>query len=232
MIDFREVHVPTVTHIGTLDWPVDDLRPSRDGPALAVSSRPDVWRRILRSNAPEVTLGCSNALWIDGFSISPAGRDALSSWAGMRGYLEACTVHCAAWVDPETGAFRESMHASEAEARIHAGASGSLSAEDGFRLLPRALARLGRWHDPFDWFGGALLLYAREVIILKRPLICGIWWEEAIDEAVGAAPCGQLLPEAFARFDVELADGDTAPLTDVHPAMKPVGAKPVELLWS
>lgn len=232
MIDFKERHIPVVTHIGTLDWSAEDLRPGRDGPALAVSNRPDAWRNILRSNAPDVVLSCSNALWVDGFSIGPDGRGGLMRWGKMREYLDPCPVWCATWIDPDTGEFREATRGTRAEAQAAAGASGSVAEDEGARLRPRALARLGRWQDPFDWFGAILLLYTREVIVLKRPLICGVWWDEPVDLTAGIAPSGQLLPDAFARFEVDIGAAETVGFTEAYPGLVQIGAKPMELLWS
>lgn len=226
MIGFREVHIPRVSHVGALDRDPAELCPSDDGPALAVSDCPALWRRYIGSNAPAITLFCSNALWVDGFSLDHDAQDALRRWACMMGYARPTAVWRATRVDLEDGAFRESQHATAEAARHAAAPQGAVFEDDGLTLTPRALARLGRWQDPFAWFAGSLILYTREVIIPKRPLICGIWWRDAVDEAAKSAPMGQLLPEGLERFDVEAETGEMIPLRTACPDLRPMGVRP------
>lgn len=227
----KEIHIPTVTHIGFLNREKADLNPSRDGPGLAVSDCPDAWRQISRSNAPDVILSHSAALWVDALSFSPNCIVEIQDWARDAGYLEPCQVWHANWTDDETGAFREETCASYEAALAHTHCPEAIMQDNGWCLGRRALKRLGRWGDPLNYHNGILILYTREVIIPKRPLICGIWWCEPLDLASGIAPSGQLMPEALEKFDVEDEDGDFVPFKEAFPDYVPIGARPSELLW-
>lgn len=226
----KEIHIPTVTYIGFLNRDVSDLGPSRDGPALAVTDCPDAWRQISRSNAPEIILTHSAALWVDALAFTPECIAEIVSWAKARSYIAPCQVWHTTWTDPETGAFREATRASYEEALALCGTQEAIMQDTGFSLQRRALKRLGRWHDPLDHYNAILILYTREFIIPKRPLICGIWWRETLDIASGTTPSGQLMPEALGKFDVEDGDGDLIPFNEAFPDFVALGANPTELL--
>ncbi len=220
-----------VIHIGHLDRTREDLAPSRDGPAIAVSDCPDAWRRISGANAPEVVLVNPTALWLDALAFTPDCIDEIRAWAMARRYLLPCPVFQAAWIDPKTRALRDSTRRTREEATRDCGDPAMVTEGEGFLLQPLALKRLGRWHDPLDWFNAAVTLYTREVIIPKRPLVCGIWWSEAEDAETGTAPGAQLFPEALHNFEVEDENGDMIPFAEAFPDFHPIGAKPVTLIY-
>lgn len=228
----KEIHIPLVTHTGFLDREKTALQVSRDGPGIAVSTCPDIWRQITRTNAPDVVLSHSAALWVDAFAFTPNCIEEIISWAKAQGYLSPCPVWHANWIDEETGAFRETTRLSYEAALRDCGSADAIMRDTGLCLQARAVKRLGRWHDHLDYYNAALILYTREVIIPKRPLICGIWWNEVVDIPGGVAPSGQLMPEALAKFDVENDDGDLVPFSDAFPDFKYLGAKPVTMIYN
>lgn len=206
------LHIPRVTHIGHLDREAGVLAPSRDGPALAVSTCPEIWRQITRSNAPDIVLFNPTALFVDAFSFTPRCMDEIQSWAVINGYIAPCPAVSACWVDPQTNAFHDALFETGDAARATAGPGADIQEIEGHTLSRRALKRLGRaWHNPLDWYGACLLLYTREIIVPKRPLVCGIWWSEALDIPSGIAPGGQLLPDAFSTFNLLDEDEEEGP---------------------
>lgn len=227
----REIHIPFVTHIGHLDQSREDLAPSRDGPALAVSTCPDIWQAMLGSNAPHVELFNPTALWVDGFAFTPDCMDEIASWAVRSRYMDPARVYTASWVDPQTGKLKDDLFITEDDARKASGPDGMIFDMEGYHLSSRAQKRLGRWHNPVDWYGAAVILYTREVIIPKRPLVVGVWWHEAHDPDTRSAPGGQLLPEGIDKFEVEDDDGDMISFSSAYPEYTKMGAKPV-LLFS
>lgn len=226
----KTIHLPKVTHIGHLDRDLSMLEPGRDGPSLAVTDRPDLWREITRANAPEITLFNPTALWVDAFAFSPNCTDDIAAWALVQGYISPCISHMADWVDPDTGRLHNEVFETHEAAVQRCQDPKCVIEMEGYRLSPRALKRLGRWSNPVDWHGAILILYTREVIIPKRPLVVGIWWAEVHDPASGTAPNGQLMPEGLRGFEVEDAHGDMVPLHDAYPQLQTIGARPLELV--
>lgn len=227
----KKYHLPRVTHIGHLDRAPEDLTPSRDGPAIAVSDRPEVWRQITRANAPEITLYNSAALWVDALAFTANCIDEIREWAIDQGYIRACQVWHATWIDDDTGALRDSTRSTYEAALKDAGGADAVMKGEGFSVSPRALKRLGRWPDILDWYGAAITLYTREVIIPKRPQYVGIWWREIEDPDAGTAPSGQVFPEALKNFDVEDEFGDMIPFEEAFPDFTAIGARPVTLKY-
>lgn len=173
----------------------------------------------------------SAALWVDALAFTPDCMTEITAWAKQRDYLASCQVWHANWTDPDTGAFKEATRASYEAALALCGAQEAVMQDTGLCLQRRALKRLGRWSDPLDYYNAILILYTREVIIPKRPLICGLWWREALDIASGIAPGGQLMPEALGKFDIEDEDGDLVSFDNAFPDFVALGANPTELLW-
>lgn len=224
-----------VIHIGHLASDPTNLAPSRDGPGIAVCTSPDAWRAITRANAPEVRLVNPLAMWVDALEFTDTCLGEIRSWMMARRYMRALPVWGVSLHDEVTGRFTEKVFATKAEAAGAVGRTEAAEAEaeargegavtelEGFRLTGSALKRLARWPDPLDWYSAAILLYTREVIIPKRPLVCGVWWNEVEDLPSGVAPGGVLFPEALTRFEVEDEDGDRLPFADAFPAYSPLG---------
>ena len=227
----KELHIPDVIHIGHLDRDLRDLRPTRDGPAISVSQNPQAWRQITRSNAPEVTLHNSTGLWVDALAFTPQCMEEIRRWGVFNRYIDAGPVWHAVRIDPETDLGVETLHDSYEAALAVAGRQDAIMRDSGYFLSPKAMKRLGRWHDRLEWYGGLLILYTREVIIPKRPLICGIWWNEVEDLENGIAPSGQLLPEGLRNFYIEDDMGDMIPFEERYPGFTAPGAKPTLLFW-
>lgn len=227
----KEIHIPSVTHIGHLDQTEEYMAPSHDGPALSVSTCPETWQSMIGSNAPHVKLFNSTALWVDAFSFTPDCMDEIARWSVKSGYMNREKCFTASWEDPDTGKLVDNIFASESEARDASGPEGLIFDLDGYRMSPRALKRLGRWHNPLDWYGATLILYTREIIIPKRPLTVGIWWREAVDPLTGSAPRGQLMPEGLKGFEVEDRAGDMIPFSEAFPNYRKIGAREISLIY-
>lgn len=227
-----------VIHIGHLDSDPATLTPSRDGPGIAVCENPDAWRAITRANAPEVRLVNPLAMWVDALAFTAGCILEIQNWMITRRYMRRVPAWTVGLHDEETGAFTEKTFATRAEAAAAAGRTEAVEIEaatrgagaamelEGFRLSAQALRRLGRWPDPLDWYSAAILLYTREVIAAKRPLVCGVWWNETEDLPAGVAPGGVLFPEALARFEVETEDQDLLAFHDAFPGYIPIGIAP------
>lgn len=225
----KTIHIPYVTHVGHLDRRAEDLTSGRDGPSLAVSTIPQDWQKITGSNAPHVSMFCSNALWIDAFAFTGDCMNEIAAWAVAQQYMTPKLCWAASWNDPQTGQIREELFLDEQSAKAGSAPDAMIDEIEGYEIAPRALRRLGRWHNPLDWYGAALILYTREVVIPKRPLIAGIWWSEPLDVTQGVAPGGQLMPDALERFSVEDSRGDMCPFSEVFPEYSLIGARSVTL---
>ena len=233
-----------VVHIGHLNQSADELKPSRDGFGIAVSESPEAWRAITRANAPDVVLHNPRAMWLDALSYSGACMDEITAWMRARRYILPVPVWHAQWIDEASGDFRDGTWATREEAAKAAGLTleqelaaaargeGVTMEGDGYRLTPMALKRLGRWHDPLDWFNAAIMLHTREVVMLKQPLVCGVWWDEVEDIPGKVAPGGVLFPEALRHFEVETEDGDVIPFAEAFPQFTVLGAAAPELAWA
>lgn len=225
--------VRSVTHIGHLD-PADAAgRPSWDGAGIAVSSNPEDWRRIGGLNGPEHQLNFWDAQWVDILSWDADDHRELASWMQMRGYMKPCRVFHVTVYDEDQDSFVDHVEPDLERAALRAGRTadeeleaqargeGAVTEEDGYRLGPKAIRRLGgpeRWTDPLDWFNGAALLYCREVVLPKREHIVGIWWGQPRDAEAKLSDYGVLFPERLGLFDIFDAETEeTRPAADAFP---------------
>ncbi|MCW3782507.1 hypothetical protein [Defluviimonas salinarum] len=225
-----EKHIPKVTHIGFLDRPAAERRPTIDGPGISVSTHPEDWRAIAGLNGPEMVLRFTAAKWVDALEFSDEDRAEVVAWMLAQDYARAVTGWTATRYDEEADDFIEQTFESREAAARFAGRSleeeiaaeargqGAVMEEETYRLTRRALKRLVRWPDPLRWFDGAVLLYCREVVLPKRPLVVGVWWGEAHDRRARSCPSGVLFPERLDLFDVVDEDGDFVPFADAAPS--------------
>ncbi|WP_411840043.1 hypothetical protein [Paracoccus sp. ME4] len=225
--------VRSVAHIGHLD-PADAAgRPSKDGPGIAVSVNPEDWRRIGGLNGPEHNLTFWGAQWVDILSWDANDHQELASWMLMRGYMKPCRVFHVSIYDEDQDSFidhvepdleraaRRAGRSAEAELEAQARGEGAVTEEDGYRLGPKALRRLGgaeRWTDALDWFNGAALLYCREVVLPKRQHIVGMWWGQPREAEAKLSDYGVLFPERLGLFDVHDEEtGESTPAIERFP---------------
>lgn len=178
--------VPRVTHIGHLDSPRAERRPSLDGPGIAVSSNPEDWRRMRGLNGPEYRFDFAPAEWLDVMAFSPQDIAELQRWGLRLEYVSECQIWHACYFDEETDEFVDFQTLDRGEAAAKMGrtlneevagaACGDpyVAVSKGWALTKRAMARLGgiaHWPDALRWFDGLALLYAREVVLKKRPFV-------------------------------------------------------------
>lgn len=232
MITIKELHIPSVTHIGYLDeqfLPAVNEKPTRDGFGISVSTDPAFWQKAMQRNTPGIRFFNPSALWLDALAMTLEDQMALRKWMLNRRYMEAVPVWKTLVFDAETADVRDLtfLHESEAcrvagvdmqadrEARLRD--AGVVSEDIGYVLRPRAIKLLERYADTLDWFSAAVLLYAREVILPKRPLMVGVWWSELPDPANKSGPYGVLFPEALTEYTVETEDGDDLAFTEAFP---------------
>lgn len=218
-----------VVHIGHLDRNPSDLAPSLDGPGISVSIDPDLWRSFSGANAPDIVLENSSALWVDALSFGPDDVREVAAWMVQRNYMKATKLWEVMVFDEATGDFVERAFLDRGDAAMAAGRTldeeiaaaargeGSAMEIDSYVLQSRALKRLKRWPDPLRWYDAAILLYVREVVLPKRPLVVGIWWDEATVRDSLAAPRGVLFPEALDSFSIENDEGDLVPFRQAFP---------------
>lgn len=208
-----------VTHVGHLDG-VADRAPSLDGPGLSVSDNPEAWRRIRGLNAPGIRLTSPHAQWLDGFGIGPEGIEEIRSWAIAQGFMRMIPVWRGIEMDPRSGEVvdltftsleegaRHFGHTPEQEIEDQERGEGALQPETAPALTPRGARVLERWPGCAEsWEQAAILIYTREVVIVKRPFIAGVWWPEQEDTTAGTAPSGSLFPERLHLFTAETEDG-------------------------
>lgn len=226
--------IKEVTHIGHLGADDEMLaqKSSDDGPGISVSTDPDTWRQVAGLNGEEVSLYCPSAHWVDAMALTPEDRRDIERWALMNRIISPCTHWVVNYFDEETEEFIEfrTRHRDEAAGRIGrtveeeiaAAATGNAACDvvDGYQLRPNALKKLVRWPDPLRWEDAIVLLYVREVVMVKTPLVVGIWWDEAYSCEDRSAPRGTIFPEALGAFEVETPDGDILSVAEAYPDLK------------
>lgn len=212
-------HQPVVYHVGHLE---DAAQACPVGEGIIVTSDPDSWRGIKGANGPEWEFCCSDALWVDMLALKEQDHRELQQWMLLPAnrYMRPSTIHVTNRYCSDADEFVERRFTSlqDAAAFLNIGVQDELEARERgqgqiedvetFLLTRRALRRLSREHDPLDWFSAAAFLYVREVVMPKRPLVVGLWWNEAASRDAGTAPHGILMPEALVNFTVE---GDDVP---------------------
>lgn len=221
-------HHPVVYHIGHLE---NEAHACPVGGGITVTTDPGTWRQIKGANGPEWELSCSDAHWVDMLSFTAQDHCELQQWMMLQSnrYMEPATAFVTnTWSDTAQD-FLERHHASLEDATASLGISvademkarargqGAVEEVDTFRLKRRGLKRLAADHDPFDWFSAAAFLYVREVVMVKRPLVVGLWWGEVASRETGTAPHGLLLPEALVSFTVEGDELDEQLFVDAFP---------------
>lgn len=223
-----ERHQPVVYHVGHLE---DEAHACPVGAGITVTSDPETWRAIKGANGPEWELRCSDALWVDMLSFTAQDHRELQQWMMLPAnrYMRPATAYVTNRYCDEAEDFQERLFASLEEAATALGITvaeetgarlsghGQVEELETFQLTRRALKRLTRDHDPFDWFSAAAFLYVREVVLPKRPLIVGLWWEEVGSRDTGTAPHGILMPEALVNFTVEGDEVDETFFVDAFP---------------
>lgn len=197
-----------------------------------VSERPQEWRSILGLNGPEWKLRYSAAQWVDAMGIDDQTYRELEAWMMIAGndYMRPKRLFVThVWdedgvvlVEQRFQVFAEaakSVGRSEEEEREAASAgNGAVEELEGYVLTKRALKRLGgNWSDPTRWFDAAAILYTRDVIMPKKPLVVGLWWREAFSRDGKSAESGLVFPEALSLFDVEDEEGDIKSFTEQFP---------------
>ncbi|MEY8802012.1 hypothetical protein AB9K35_17010 [Leisingera sp. XS_AS12] len=237
--------IPIVSHIGHLARGSDERKPSVDGPGVAVSTCPELWRSIKGLNGPEYVLEYPPAEWIDVMSFNGSDIDELTAWMRMKRYMEPAQVWSVTWYDEDAGDFSEFKSLNRAEAAAKVGrtleqeiaaamdGAGATDCEDSFVLTRRAMARLGgvqNWPDPLQWFDAAVLLYAREVVLPKRPFVMGVWWDQPRNAEAGVADYGVLFPERAHLFEIEDEEGEVRSFSETFPEFAPDKHAGVKLL--
>lgn len=234
MPHIRTKVIKEVTHIGHLSSDADLLasRPSDDGPGISVSTDPDMWRQVAGLNGEDISLYCPSAHWVDAMAFTPQDRHDIERWALMSRIIAPCAYWVVNYVNEETGEFVEfrTRHRDEAAGRIGrtveeeiaAAATGNAACElvDGYQLRPNALKKLVRWPDPLRWEDAIVLLYVREVVMVKTPLVVGIWWDEAESREDKSGPRGTIFPEALGAFEVETPEGDILSVAEAYPELE------------
>lgn len=217
-----------VTHIGHLDG--ERRRPaSFDAFGVAVSDQPEVWRGVAGLNGPEWLFSNTAAEWLDVHAFEREDIEGIEQWMLMKRYMVPVTAWAVDWEDPDTGVWCDGVFESRDEAAAKIGRSAAeeekLDAEfasgttaiETFRLEKRAVHRLGGWPDRLRWFDAAVILYAREVVLPKRPLFVGIWWDEPAHREAKTAPYGLIFPERIEAFTVEDEEGREMSFREAFP---------------
>lgn len=228
----RARHIPVVYHVGHLDRAPGDRRPSVDGPGIAVSQHPDDWRQIAGLNGPEHRLEYKPAQWLDALSFDDNDIREIVTWMINRDYMVPVTTWRVESYDDAKDDFVEFVSRDRVAAAARVGRSleeeieaadrgeGAVEVVEGYQLRPRAMARLAgvpNWPDPLRWFEAAILLYAREVVLEKRPFIVGVWWDEPREPKAGLSGYGVLFPERAQHFLVEDEMGVEHAFRDAFP---------------
>lgn len=218
-----------VYHIGHLDRPQSERKPTLDGPMVAVSTQPEDWRAIAGLNGPEYRMEFQPAQWLDVLAMTKEDIDEVIAWMLERDYMRAGPVYQTNLFNEETGDFEERTFVDMGAAVAHVAQSCphiadpelAVIEEDGYQLKPRGLARLGgvaHWPDRLRWFDGAMQLYLREVLAPKRGHVVGLWWSEPRDTDQGLSGYGLMLPERAHLFEVEDEEtGESKPFHEAFP---------------
>ena len=226
-----------VKHIGHFDQSGAQRRATFDGPGIAVSTHPEAWRGIAGLNGPEWELTYTAAHWVDALSFTDEDLEEIQEWMVMMRYMHAVTAWVVDCVD-EKGEIIDRAFSTRKEAAAAIGSTLELEEAgdatfdsrtteiDSFMLEKRAMARLGGWPDPLRWHDAAILLFTREVIMPKRPLVMGVWWDEPLAPERGLCPSGVLFPERLGLFDIEDEEGVVRPFRDAFPDFVIPGEEP------
>lgn len=227
--------IPKVTHIGQFESVSERLKPGYEGPGFVVSDDPAGLRQATGMNGPEVILACSTAEWVDPLCFEDKDHQELQYWMQheKNRYMTPVTTYQVMVEDLDAEDLVErtfldfaeackAVRRSEEEERAAAAQSwGAVEAVEGFMLTRRAIKRLGgNWPDPLRWFDAAVLLYTREVVMVKRPFVVGIWWNEPASRADGTAPHGVVFAEALCDFTVRDEDDEDVPFIEAFPQVE------------
>ena len=221
--------IPEVIHTGHLSSEPDMLRASLDGPGISVSTDPDFWRQAAGLNGPDIYLYRSDAHFVDVMAFTPEERREIEVWALRNRHITRCSYWVVDYFDETLEDFVEFRSTSREAAAAKVGRSvedevkaalthsNACDVVDGYQLRPAAMKKLGRWPDPLNWEAAIVMIYVREVAMVKMPQIVGIWWDEAPSQEDASGPRGLIFPEALSAFEVETPEGDILPFASAFP---------------
>ena len=219
-----------VFHFGFIEGEALEADPQA-GPGLLVTTQPSALREIRGTNTPPMMLRFPTAQWIDAMTFSDEDIAGILSWAENAGYLRPATGWQTLVIEGDdyravTVGTREeaaALHGRSLEAEEAAAARGQGCCMDieAHQITRRGMARLTAWPGDFhETVQAAILLYAKDVVLPKRPYVVGVWWSEPTSPEHGLAPTGTLLAERLHLFEVEQPDGEMVSLLDAAPALK------------
>lgn len=206
--------IPSVAHVGTLDMSDRTPRESLEAMMLSVSLHPDEWRSIARcGGAAEWTLSAPGAEYLDAYALDDGERAKIVEWAVEKGYLQKNEIWRSWFFDGESDDWAflrfdtedKAWHEVDDDEEVcpHTKDGQLVDKVDGLVLTEAAMTALERWAEPLDGAAGALILYAREVILPTRPDMVGIWWPEIESPQDLWCPRGGIFPERLERMTVE-----------------------------
>lgn len=218
------VTIPELYHVGSLDHQRRDVaRSSLEAFMLSVSVDPDEWSSIAQCGGTVWTLFSESARLLDVHALDDGDQEVILQWAVDAGYAERSHIWRVWSYNDEADDFGYlevfSQEAAEAEADDGFDEDQGYPTEngcqieviDGFRLTEAGLAALERWHGPGDAFGGAVILYTREVLAPADPLCAGAWWADDYRPEALSCPRGGLLPERLDLFEIGDENGNPPP---------------------
>ncbi|MEP3668986.1 MAG: hypothetical protein ABJN42_19860 [Roseibium sp.] len=218
-----------VVHIGHLDSKRGERDATLDGPCLSVCQDPELWRRAKGLNGPEWRLRSTQAEFIDAIEMTGEEIDEIAKWMLARDYMKPCVAWGVDHYDADKDDFVSKVVATQEEGARLVGRSleeeisacerleGATTELDHYKLEKRAIKMLGGWPDPLDWVQAGIILYTRQVIMMKHPYVVGIWWNEPETERGDVAPSGLIFPEKIDIFTVEDEEGEDVPFLELFP---------------
>lgn len=167
-------HLPTVYHVGEMN--PSKRRPySLEGPALSVSTDPDIWRPMARLSGP--TIRMKGGLFLHATALSGKQWDKVRAWGQQQGHTQAKQgFHAVTDYDDELGSGYFSFHDTEKDAM-----------EEGADWTRPAVQRTAMHTEARGMSGDDYSLLKLAQSTGKR----GVWWSD--DYGPLSAPRGALI---------------------------------------
>lgn len=203
--DLTLFHIPTVWHVGNFDNKQQD-KLSYEGDLLSVSECPDVWQRIARLSGNTYAMSNPDALFIDAISMwrNPKIKKHVMDWGEENSFLSQKEVYSVTLYDDMEDSTSIEVFESYEEAFANYEDESIIEGPETRLYLTDTFAQrigLSNLSNGFEYDMDRLFIeWAKEHILPRYRQICGIWWDEILDEAGYSAPRGGVFQERLETF--------------------------------